>query len=1650
MQNEVDQELKIKLEKFRSQLLDLTARNPGIKFSHKPSSKNPNRQRFLRIVLEAPELLIKRLGNGKRIKLLSNPKDSEFKLELSSPSKNSNDLVKTKDNTLQVFEEEPKFSIACDLIRKDTKSYQEDKGINVLYLAIGFVNYVTAKSTKEGEERQAPLILYPIKITREKTGKGYNYFIEGEDNEFVLNEALIKKLNLEDGIKLPNIRFNQDGTPLIESYLKEVGTKLIEKNEIGNNLKWELKRWATIGIFKFGKLAIYNDLDFDSWLQNPLQEKDLIKDFVQGVRSKSIEEIGNMDITQDDHEKSKILGQIPKLIADADSTQYKVIVKALEGKSMTVEGPPGTGKSQTITNIIGGLLSKNKKILFAADKLAALQVVKKRLKEKRIDDFILELHSPTKSKKEFHENLRERIARHNERFNEISYKNSFKKLKDLRNELSDHVETVNSIFKIKDDQISIFDIIWDDIRNKININKKELLDFIKQAENISLGYISRNSVESIESLLDLLVQSTKSIQGENKTNFLEIKGLPDKENDVQKLIRESTNGLKLINEINDLLIKSKIDWKNTLDFSKKDIEKSLKDLQSITDDSMLSDNYKITKENADLLSNIFKLVEERESKEVDIEKCLQPFLLSDIKFSGLKSNLEEINRNIPITYNESSLNSFLEDLEKISQVSRHYYRQFRKEEVKFISLISYNKLKLALMFYKEIIDKDYNIDEISNFIIRSQSLDELNEIFLRIKSIQYNSLVSKKLIESGIDPSKILRFSKEDLLTSIESIKKSNFLGCILDKKIRKAKSIWRKVSIDNRKRPSLKKLAKVYTVSIDYIEKIQSEEEINFANISVEGLRELSNSLHLDDDYVTLLNDIKSAFSQGEELPRLFEIIRNQSSNALPSLNTIPLITEISDLKLDQCNEFCNNIISDITSKTIQLGDEAKLFVLRSNPKDLEFYLRELNDLKLVINKLSLLLNNTIIDNNENLKYEIDSISVKSLLSKLSNIDFGKINKLYPFNLEDKKFFDIKQILSNLNILAVRIQTLDDLLSDEIIKKFITSNLSFVDKFINYRNNIADVKNNFLFIESNKENFLSILENKRLIFRLNEYGLGESITHLVKLSLESDIKCSFLFRCAYANSLVRKSSLEEKLKKFTGNALNAARNEFIKLDEKFISDTSIFLSNYLDKPLDSCLISSSTGTERVSPKDLTEGDLIMHENKKSTRHIPYRKLFKRAFNSLSRLKPCWMMSPATAAQFLPKKIDIFDVLIIDEASQMRPEEALGLIARSKQVIIVGDQKQLPPDNRYQKNLDDDDDDYIETVDIGNNESILELASKVLGTDNCSLGWHYRSRHHSLINFSNYYIYNNDLTVFSSNKIGSEVKLVRVDNPYYHKSVNLREAEDVINAFHNQIKEDPSKTILIATMNRYQKEIIEIELEKLVNKDPQVEEYVNSHRGTLEELRIQNLENIQGDERDVVIVSTVFGPDANGRVLMTFGDITKRGGERRLNVLFTRAKYRVILVTSLKASDIRTTSSLGLKLLKDYLAYAESGKLIDTGVRKSGMPVNSFEESIMNAIIKKGYEVDAQVGSLNYSIDLAIKDPKDSSKYILAVECDGATYHSSYSARTNDRLRQQVLEGLGWEFFRIWSIDWRRDPQQELDSLDKRIKELTEKNSINI
>jgi len=461
-------------------------------------------------------------------------------------------------------------------------------------------------------------------------------------------------------------------------------------------------------------------------------------------------------------------------------------------------------------------------------------------------------------------------------------------------------------------------------------------------------------------------------------------------------------------------------------------------------------------------------------------------------------------------------------------------------------------------------------------------------------------------------------------------------------------------------------------------------------------------------------------------------------------------------------------------------------------------------------------------------------------------------------------------------------------------------------------------------------------------------------------------------------------------------------------------------------------------------PERTAEGQMgiLLHEFEKKRRHLPIRKLMVRAGNAIQAIKPVFMMSPISIATYLPPGSVEFDLVVFDEASQVKPSDALGAILRGKQIVVTGDSKQLPPTSFFQSIVELDEEEVSPTADL---ESILGLF-RAQGAPERTLNWHYRSRHSSLIAVSNYEFYDNRLIVFPSpDHPNEDTGLIfhHLPDAVYDRGksrTNLNEAITVAEAVVLHAHERPGWTLGVAAFSKSQSRAIQEQVELLRRKNPQYEVFFKSHPH--EPFFIKNLENVQGDERDVIFISVGYGPDANGKMSMNFGPINRSGGERRLNVLITRARYQCEVYSSIRASDIDTkrTQSEGVRALKRFLKYAESRDLEipEPTNRESDSP---FEEEVAKTLRDLGYEYDSQVGSAGFFIDLAVKDTQHSGQYILGIECDGATYHGARSARDRDRLRQEVLENLGWRIYRIWSTDWFNHRDREVKRLIEAIEQ---------
>lgn len=467
-------------------------------------------------------------------------------------------------------------------------------------------------------------------------------------------------------------------------------------------------------------------------------------------------------------------------------------------------------------------------------------------------------------------------------------------------------------------------------------------------------------------------------------------------------------------------------------------------------------------------------------------------------------------------------------------------------------------------------------------------------------------------------------------------------------------------------------------------------------------------------------------------------------------------------------------------------------------------------------------------------------------------------------------------------------------------------------------------------------------------------------------------------------------------------------------------------------------------------PKEQGGGqwNVLRGEFNRKSRHMPIRKLMQEAGLAIQTIKPVFMMSPMSIANFLPPGSIEFDMVIFDEASQVRPVEALGAILRGKQVIVVGDTKQLPPTTFFDKMNSEIEDEENVTADI---QSILGMCDGQ-GAPQRMLRWHYRSRHESLISLSNHEFYENKLVIFPSPGSKQRMGLAfhHLKEAIYDRGktrTNPKEAEIVADAVIEHALKNQKQTLGVVAFSTSQMQAIQTSLEIRRRKNPETENFFRNHPH--EPFFVKNLENVQGDERDVIFISIGYGRIEGGTVPMSFGPLNNEGGERRLNVLITRAKYRCEIFTNITADDIKPTAvtKFGIRALKSFLYFAEHGSF----EVQQDLPVlidRPFEDLVADQLISSGYTVRKKVGSEGFYIDMAIVDPEHPGRYLIGIECDGESYSQAKSARDRDRLRKQVLEMIGWKIYKVWSTEWYRNPERELQRLLDAIEKAREQTSL--
>jgi len=548
-------------------------------------------------------------------------------------------------------------------------------------------------------------------------------------------------------------------------------------------------------------------------------------------------------------------------------------------------------------------------------------------------------------------------------------------------------------------------------------------------------------------------------------------------------------------------------------------------------------------------------------------------------------------------------------------------------------------------------------------------------------------------------------------------------------------------------------------------------------------------------------------------------------------------------------------------------------------------------------------------------------------------------------------------------------------------------------------------------------------------------------LAHAMEQGLLSPDQTLAAFETSYARCWLDKIVEQEKvIRRFVGTVHEQRIRDFGKIDDE--------LTTLSRDRLRAQLFAGLPNPNMLSAAH-AEWRILLREIQKKKRHLPLRKLFTEIPNALTKLTPCLLMSPMSISQYLSIESSTFDLVVFDEASQIPTWEAIAAMARGTQVVMVGDPKQLPPSSffdRIQSPIDD------VTPDM---DSILDecIAS---GLYRCQLNWHYRSRHESLITFSNRHYYNGNLITFPSPETNDNAVSVQFVNGTHHQGTggdktNPTEAQALVDEVVKLLLSDEfrnsGKTLGVVTFNRAQQQLVEDLFDTSRRQHPQIEPYFSDE--SPEPIFIKSLEEVQGDERDIIYFSLTYGPSDHGRLLLTsLSQLTRQGGERRLNVAITRARHQMRLFASFRPNQINLTanSPQGIIDLKRFLEFAEHGiqALTQANQGSVGGYESPFEEAVAAKLISKGWCLSPQIGVSSFRIDLGVIDPDHPSRYLAGVECDGATYHRSATARDRDKLRQRVLEGLGWNILRVWSTDWWLNENDTLEQLNRHLHTLRE------
>ncbi|NTG27195.1 DUF3320 domain-containing protein [Agrobacterium rhizogenes] len=1598
--------VEAKIEKARTELLDLSARNRLLnvpRFSKSAKTidvvDEKSSEVFRILVSEAKTMTFLAGAKGRDNK---DGDDSEELIQLALPDDDERDaqgrLVRHGDTKLQTRMTPNALQKRLLDLYFDARTLEEEQGVNILFLGLGTLKWIDPNNAEN--IRYAPLILVPVSLERGSAAERFRLRARQED--FASNLSLEAFLDRIHKISMPAFEANDEFS--FDAYV----AKVAEAVSIKPN--WSVQPDdVVLGFFSFAKFLMYRDLDPTLW---PKDSKFTDRPLVTGLVSNGFERTDEM-LAEDANIDAHISPAEMTHIVDADSSQTAAIHEVRRGRDLVIQGPPGTGKSQTIANIIASAVADGKTVLFVAEKMAALEVVKRRLDQAGVGDACLELHSSKANKRGLLAELQhtwELGAPKGESGSSVT-----QRLTDARDQLNAHPVRIHRVYEPY--SLSPFQVMG----HLARLRRQGMTP-----SDIELPAAAQWTPEARERTKSILVELAERIKDIGLPKYHPWHGV----------------GLTGITPLDLERLTTRLTSTNA----------ELAELRASMD-SIAGALERAPPPSLDAFGEVATIADRVASCPTEIASTA---LADDVwsseleRVRGLVAGGTEFSRQaaevarfltpaawdfdpepvslqfgrLPATFPQSGF----ETLGKLAQVLPRFLsaanalRTLLAVEV----LPTLGSIDRLIVIGQRVADAPDASPDAFVAAIWERGLDQAADLaeavseFRRVRS-ELDGKVSDQAWETDLSQvrtavavhgKRFFKFLSGDwrkakaLLTTVmpseyppdETVRLLDLL-----QKGKTARAVvkdgdglgrsafgadWRGEKSDPKPLENLvlwmRSLRGVGTEARLIAGRLSDKSAVAVRGEQVRGLYEETRTLmsalwsNLGDVASSMFSD--AAGPEGVPLPQAMQFARDVSEADAVFL---PLVKSIPDANGDRLAilkllTFARVLKSKIESLE-SLGSSA-FGTLWNGPSsewsrlaDIVEWISSNADIRMLASRVS----------------DRPAVAARAReASATSEVLVHDLEALIAFLKADPAV-----VFGSAPLPAAQL----DVVGHKLTKWIETEEQ--LSKWAAFRGRAEDASGT---------------------------GVGLVVERLEDGRVQPDVVVPYVEMAIYEAILRDQQGKDPELARFDGEVHGRLVNEFASLDRNrmALSRLDVVRAHHKRIPQISGL----------GPVGILRGEMARRRG-----HMPIRQLVQRASPAIQALKPVFMMSPLSIAQFLPPGVLEFDLLVMDEASQIQPVDALGAVARARQVVVVGDERQLPPTRFFSKmtsSTGDDDDDSQDGAEVSDIESILGLFS-ARGLPEKMLRWHYRSRHQSLIAVSNSQFYDSKLFIVPSPytaEAGMGLRFHHVPGGIFEEGVNKVEAKVVAEAIIRHALQSPELSLGVAAFSIKQRREIQDQLELLRRLNPQTEEFFHSHSS--EPFFIKNLENVQGDERDVILISVAYAKNAQGFMGMRFGPLGAEGGERRLNVLISRAKRRCEVYASITDEDIdlERGKGKGVFAFKLFLHYARTGRLSMTQRTDRSMD-SVFEEQVMAALQERGYQVHPQVGIAGFFIDLAVADEQVPGKYILGIECDGAAYHDSRSARDRDRLRQAVLEDHGWTIYRIWSADWFQRPKAELERL---------------